>query len=350
MNNNNNNEKYNHLDDEDELQYTEQTNQEDLHQTLEQQHNLPQQVQPQAFQHPHPQQQPVVMMMMLNGVPTPVLVVPPHYQQQQQQAMMMQQQQAPYFVHPQQQQVNQQQSLPQQQQQGLYPVVNQTQQQTNVPVNNNENATNVQQQEQPKQESVPQQQQGPMVIPTVYQNQYAHSQSLPQQQPMIMMNYPNMFSSSSMNNNNNNASTEPIVTQESYVPPTSIDSIAVLLANFLIPGLGHALIGQFSKAITYFMVNTVLAILIGVLSIILIGFALIPFQIVYFVYILVDGYKCSERLKKGYPVMKGECYSRVSALFVNYLERQSPVFVVGEGNEPIDWKQKCQVVDRQLTI
>ncbi|KAL9644965.1 hypothetical protein ABK040_004458 [Willaertia magna] len=192
--------------------------------------------------------------------------------------------------------------------------------------------------------------------PTIADHQYMNNNSQPSS-PMMMSQVPVIILPNTNNiqtqqqlqqqHYNYNANYEPPIPDQAWVKVKGVDPIVVALANIICPGLGHAMIGQYSKAITYFVINFLLSLIIGLLAVIVIGFFLIPIQLIYYVYIIIDGYKVSERLRKGYPVLKGECYSKVTTLFVPLVEKLSPVFVYGESGEPMEWKQRCDAIDNQ---
>ena len=87
-----------------------------------------------------------------------------------------------------------------------------------------------------------------------------------------------------------------------------------------------------------------LATLTAVLTIVLIGLLLIPIHLFFSIMVIIDGYKMAERMKKGYRIMKGECWSSFTAIGVSLVET-SPVFVTGSGKEPMEWKQMVAQVE-----
>jgi len=129
---------------------------------------------------------------------------------------------------------------------------------------------------------------------------------------------------------------------EAYVSPLSsgLDPTLVLVCSFIMPGLGHLVIGQQSKAALYFVTHFLMSILTAALMFLFFtGVLIIPIQLIYLIMVMIDSYYVAERLKKGYAVMKGECWSRFTAAGVSLIEKKSPVFVYGV-NEPLEWKQR----------
>ncbi|KAG2381359.1 hypothetical protein C9374_006348 [Naegleria lovaniensis] len=204
------------------------------------------------------------------------------------------------------------------------------------------------------------QQQPQLYYPQVY---YPHLMGQPQQQqqptrlpPLPQVSQPQQHAVPNQNNYayptttpTHSGSGQIPITQESYVNVQGVEPILVLLCSFLMPGLGHLIIGMQSKGAVYFIVNFIMGIIIAATSWIFVGLAFIPFVFVYFILIMIDSYVLADRLKKGYPVLKGECYFRVTSWGVSLLEKKSPVFVHGV-DEPLEWQQKCEQVRRQLNL
>ena len=210
-----------------------------------------------------------------------------------------------------------------------------------------------------QQQGVGQQQ---LYYPQVY---YPHLMMGQQQQPTRLPPLPQVSQPqhANMPNQNNYAypttnatipttisnTTQIPITQESYVNVQGVEPILILICSFLMPGLGHLVMGQQSKGAIYFGVNFVIGIIIAATAWIFVGLAFIPFALIYVMLIMIDSYVLADRLKKGYPVLKGECYFRITSWGVSLLEKKSPVFVHGV-DEPLEWQQKCEQVRRQLNL
>ena len=140
------------------------------------------------------------------------------------------------------------------------------------------------------------------------------------------------------------------VTDESYVKVQGVEPALVLLCNLVFPGLGHFVIGQQSKGAIYLVVSVVLTTILAVLCAFFIGIPLIPLVLIYNILVMIDGYVIADRIRKGYPVLKGECYCRITSWGVSLVETKSPVFVHGSADEPAVWQLQCRQVDRQRNL
>lgn len=174
--------------------------------------------------------------------------------------------------------------------------------------------------------------------------QFIYPQAVPQQVPQQVV-----YSEAQEVEQPATYSPQPIVedvTSTAWVPEEDIrykDGIVSVALNLFIPGLGHFLMGQKIKGITFFLMMALLSTLIGVLSLLVIGFVfIIPATFVWVAYIY-DGFVLAERLKKGYPIMKGE----ISAKWVKWSGAclfVSPSFVTGSETAPQDWHVKVSEV------
>jgi TM2 domain-containing membrane protein YozV len=140
--------------------------------------------------------------------------------------------------------------------------------------------------------------------------------------------------------------TTMIVEGEAWVPQSDMickDGFIVLILNLIFPGLGHVLLGQRVKGITFFVGIMLCYVLVMVFAILLIGiFFLIP---VIFIWIgsMIDGYNLGERVKKGYPIMKGE----LSAPWIKYTGAGlfvKPSFVTDSDQAPSEWHNRMAQV------
>merc|ERR1712151_834923 len=120
--------------------------------------------------------------------------------------------------------------------------------------------------------------------------------------------------------------------------PLMTEPAIVALLNFFMPGLGHLLIGQVEKGMFYIIETFIETFIISILSVVLIGLYLIPFALIFQVFVMIDGYKIAERMKRGYPVMKGECSNRIASLGLK-LFIKGPVFVNSDPKSaPVEWR------------
>ncbi|EFC41169.1 predicted protein [Naegleria gruberi] len=115
-------------------------------------------------------------------------------------------------------------------------------------------------------------------------------------------------------------------TSDQLPPNSTAEPILILLLNFLFAGLGHLVLGQSGKGITYIVINFLLFFLIVLLSFVFIGICILPLQIVWWVMVMVDGYVIAQRLKEGKAVRKGECAFSITKFGVSLFE-SSEVFV-----------------------
>lgn len=151
-----------------------------------------------------------------------------------------------------------------------------------------------------------------------------------------------------------NVTTQPIVTQSEnpWVDPKDVsvnEPVLVLLLNFLIPGLGTALMGQVKKGLIHvllaFLVPFVLMIFafIPIIGGIIFSFGSMIWVIGWRVITMHDGYVIATRIQRNIPVMKGECGNRFAMLLLSQFMAPLPVFVTGE-NAPNEWTQAMQRV------
>eukprot|EP01080_Neovahlkampfia_damariscottae_P005965 gene5965-9964_t len=97
--------------------------------------------------------------------------------------------------------------------------------------------------------------------------------------------------------------------QTSWVTPTSVEPILVLLCNFFLPGLGHIVLGQYKKGIAFLITFMVIDFIIVIIASLTggIGLILYPILFVPFCIYLIDGQILADRSKRGFPLMHGEC-------------------------------------------
>jgi TM2 domain-containing membrane protein YozV len=129
---------------------------------------------------------------------------------------------------------------------------------------------------------------------------------------------------------------------EIWVEPTSsqLDPIiAVILSLLVLPGLGHILIGQTQKGISYVIHFVIAWFIIVFLSVFFIGIYFLPCLFVWEILILIDAYKIGVKLKEGSPVMQGECANKFAAIGLgSYGLVQGPIFDNSDPtNVPAEW-------------
>jgi TM2 domain-containing membrane protein YozV len=125
------------------------------------------------------------------------------------------------------------------------------------------------------------------------------------------------------------------------------DGVVAICLNLFLPGLGHFLFGQKVKGITFLLSFILYSTLISVLSIIFVGFLFFIPLIYVWIAQLCDGYWLAERLKKGYPIMKGE-HSANWIRFTGAGLLVKPSFVSGSDKAPQDWYIKTSEVQQQV--
>lgn len=109
--------------------------------------------------------------------------------------------------------------------------------------------------------------------------------------------------------------------------------IIVTIINFFLPGIGHLVIKQTEKGIALFAGFYITLIVLIALCFIIIGFFLLPFMLFLWVIIMVDGWGCASKLKRGLPIMRGECTNIVTAWYADKF-KSGPVFVT---SKPETW-------------
>jgi hypothetical protein len=93
----------------------------------------------------------------------------------------------------------------------------------------------------------------------------------------------------------------------SWVQPSNIEPLVVLLCNFFLPGLGHIVMGQHKKGIAILIIWMISYVIFTILASLLVGIVLVPFLVIHMGIILYDGIVLAERMKNGFPIMQGEC-------------------------------------------
>jgi len=119
------------------------------------------------------------------------------------------------------------------------------------------------------------------------------------------------------------------VPQNYWIQPTSSPTspIIVFLIGFLIvPGLGHLLIGQTQKGISYIIGSIVGGFIFAILCMFLVGVCFLPCTLIWSICIVVDGYQMAERLSRGVEIGQGEC-ANVIATYGLKATVSGPVFV-----------------------
>jgi TM2 domain-containing membrane protein YozV len=103
---------------------------------------------------------------------------------------------------------------------------------------------------------------------------------------------------------------------DQWIDPKSynIHPAISLLLNFFFPGIGHVVFGQVNKGVSLFLVNMIMSCAISFLIIFIIGICLIPVLFVFWIMIMIDGWKLNSRLYHGTPIMKGECTDKFVAM------------------------------------
>lgn len=140
------------------------------------------------------------------------------------------------------------------------------------------------------------------------------------------------------NKNNNNPQNK---FEDDWIYPTAGKDFVPMTAllGFLFPGLGTIYIGQLAKGLVHIFATIFLHVICLLLAPILVGLILYPFALVYMLFIFLDGIKVADRLKNGYPVMKGECYYSIATWGVGAFVK--PIFnATNVNNCPQVWKDK----------
>ncbi|EFC43424.1 predicted protein [Naegleria gruberi] len=76
--------------------------------------------------------------------------------------------------------------------------------------------------------------------------------------------------------------------------------------NLILLGLGHTLIGQDRKGVSYMLVTMI----IFFLCIVFFGILALPFYWLWALMVIMDGYKLSKRLREGIPIHQSECTNK----------------------------------------
>jgi hypothetical protein len=166
------------------------------------------------------------------------------------------------------------------------------------------------------------------------QNDEQNSGIVQQQQPQILQQHPsqNPFTGSTT----------------SWVQPTNIEPIIVLLANFFLPGLGHIILGQHKKGIAILILWIISYAIFTVLASFLVGIVFLPFLIIHMGIVLYDGIVLAERVKNGYPIMQGECSTSWIKLGLSCIVSPDPVFNHNNLEEcPSDWVTTMKQINQQ---
>lgn len=75
--------------------------------------------------------------------------------------------------------------------------------------------------------------------------------------------------------------------------------------------------------------------LVTVLSVCLVGICLIPLLYAHMVIIMLDAFYMAERLKKGFPIMQGECGLGAACFMLDKMV--TPTFVTGSSFVPPEY-------------
>eukprot|EP01080_Neovahlkampfia_damariscottae_P000695 gene695-8947_t len=139
----------------------------------------------------------------------------------------------------------------------------------------------------------------------------------------------------------------PITHQDtSWVIPASNEPVLAVLANLFIPGLGHVLIGQYKKGIMIWVLFGIINSIIAILACFLIGIPLLIVPLIQFIVILYDCGVLADRLKRGIPVMEGECATSLIKPGLSLVCK--PVFNNTNLDEcPQEWVSKMQSIQYQ---
>ena len=104
-----------------------------------------------------------------------------------------------------------------------------------------------------------------------------------------------------------------------WVQPSSSlfkDPAAVLVLNIMVTGLGHMFMGQERKGIAYFITNIIAWIL---MTMSMVGILILPLFLYWHWMILLDGYTLAQRLRMGFPILKGECTNRWAKFGIGWM-------------------------------
>jgi len=122
--------------------------------------------------------------------------------------------------------------------------------------------------------------------------------------------------------------------------------LLVTLVNFFLPGLGHVLIKQTGKGISLFVGFYVTLVIVIAFCFIILGFFAIPFFVILWILIMVDGWQCASKLRQGFPLMKGECTNRVIGFYAKLI-KDGPVFVT---SKPETWPEEYRARVSQTSM
>jgi hypothetical protein len=150
----------------------------------------------------------------------------------------------------------------------------------------------------------------------------------------------------SYSSQNVNSPMNPITLQHSsWVTPICSEPLLTLVLNFVIPGLGHVVLGQIKKGI-FMMVLFFISEFFMILIITLtggIGLILLPLLFIHWCIILMDGQLLASRLKNNVPIMHGECGTVLVKPGLSWVLSPEPVFSNSRFEElPSEWILKMQ--------
>lgn len=96
--------------------------------------------------------------------------------------------------------------------------------------------------------------------------------------------------------------------------PSQHSAMVILILSLLMPGLGHIMLGQQKKGVIILIQSMIFMFVVVVLCYVFVGIFLVPFWLVYFMFVLLDGVKLAERQERGLTLMEGECYYKMVKL------------------------------------
>ena len=141
---------------------------------------------------------------------------------------------------------------------------------------------------------------------------------------------------------------EPIQTlyhEDYWVEPSQHSHIHPILAAIIsvpCPGLGHSLNHQLRKGISLCVSCHILFFIASIFALTLVGLVVLPFVALLWICIIIDAYQVGMELKRGRPVMKGQCSNGVVAFTADVLQfKCGPVFDVKDQTQwPAEYTER----------
>eukprot|EP00761_Pharyngomonas_kirbyi_P011301 gb/GECH01011326.1/.p1 GENE.gb/GECH01011326.1/~~gb/GECH01011326.1/.p1 ORF type:complete len:312 (+),score=110.17 gb/GECH01011326.1/:1-936(+) len=140
-----------------------------------------------------------------------------------------------------------------------------------------------------------------------------------------------------------------------WIHPKPAYPLLVAICSFILPGVGHMLLGQHRKGLWLFVLSSLFSILMAIMSrgVFLALFHCFIF-IIYSIILAIDAFRTAKRIRQGYPLYHGECDNVfVTALLkeFSWMGKDTPVFNRRVAAEcPSEWKSVIHYFDSQRRV